>query len=497
MEKQVDILIVGAGISGLGMAAHLSKNNPNRKFDILERRESFGGTWDLFKYPGIRSDSDMSTFGFNFKPWQKANVLADGSAIKGYLGEVVEEYKLLDKIHFQHRVLSANFDSSIQKWVVEIENAQQKKETWVANFVLGCTGYYNYDQGFQPDFPNQENFKGQIIHPQHWPENLDYAGKKVVIIGSGATAITLVPAMSKGGAGHVTMLQRSPTYIASVPSIDVVYDKMRKYLPEDVAYKLTRARNIGVQRGIYALAQKQPKLVKKLLLKSIELQLKGKVDMKHFTPNYNPWDQRLCVVPDGDLFKILRSGKASIETDQIEKLTETGIQLKSGQHLDADIIVSATGLEIQILGGIKATIDGKAMDTSKHMLYKGVMVSDVPNMAMIIGYINASWTLKVDVAADYICRLLKYMDSKGLTEVIPQGDQTQLMDDTVMGSLSSGYIARAANVMPKQGKSAPWKVSNNYLADRKELKNASFEDGVLKFKKASVSVDTRKPKLVS
>ncbi|QIO07922.1 flavin-containing monooxygenase [Acinetobacter lanii] len=496
MEKQVDILIVGAGISGLGMAAHLSKNNPGRKFDIIERRESFGGTWDLFKYPGIRSDSDMSTFGFNFKPWQKANVLADGASIKGYLGEVVEEYKLIDKIHFQHRVLSANYDSSIQKWVVEIENDQKKKETWIANFVLGCTGYYNYDQGFQPDFPNQDAFKGQIIHPQHWPENLDYAGKKVVIIGSGATAITLVPAMSKGGAGHVTMLQRSPTYIASVPSIDVVYDKMRKYLPEDVAYKLTRARNIGVQRGIYALAQKQPKLVKKLLLKSIELQLKGKVDMKHFTPNYNPWDQRLCVVPDGDLFKILRSGKASVETDQIEKLTETGIQLKSGKHIEADIIVSATGLEIQILGGIKATIDGKPMDTSKHMLYKGVMVSDVPNMAMIIGYINASWTLKVDVAADYICRLLKYMDSKGLSEVIPQGDQTQLMDDTVMGSLSSGYIARAAHVMPKQGKSAPWKVSNNYLADRKELKNASFEDGVLQFKKR-VEQDHRKPKLVS
>lgn len=496
MEKQVDILIVGAGISGLGMAAHLSKNNPERRFDIIERRESFGGTWDLFKYPGIRSDSDMSTFGFNFKPWQKANVLADGASIKGYLGEVVDEYSLKDKIHFQHRVLAANYDSSIQKWVVQIENSQKKKETWIANFVLGCTGYYNYDQGFQPNFPNQEVFKGQIIHPQLWPENLDYAGKKVVIIGSGATAITLVPAMAKGGAGHVTMLQRSPTYIASVPSIDFVYDKMRKYLPEDVAYKLTRARNIGVQRGIYALAQKQPKIVKKLLLKSIEMQLKGKVDMKHFTPSYNPWDQRLCVVPDGDLFKILRSGQASIETDQIDKFTENGIQLKSGKHIEADIVVSATGLEIQILGGIKATLDGKPLDTSKHMLYKGVMVSDVPNMAMIIGYINASWTLKVDVAADYICRLLKYMDQKGLAEVIPQGDQTQLMDDTVMGSLSSGYIARAANVMPKQGKSAPWKVSNNYLADRKELKNAKFEDGVLKFRKRNVE-DSRKPKLVS
>ena len=271
---------------------------------------------------------------------------------------------------------------------------------------------------------------------------------------------------------------------------------MRKVLPEDVAYKLTRARNIGMQRGIYALAQKQPKLLRRLLLQSIKMQLKGKVDMKHFTPEYNPWDQRLCVVPDGDLFKILRSGQASVRTDQIERFTETGLQLKSGKHLEADIVVSATGLEIQILGGIQATIDGKPLDTSKHMLYQGVMVSDVPNMAMIIGYINASWTLKVDIAAEYICRLLNYMDQKQWAEVIPQGDATELMDDTVMGSLSSGYIARAANVMPKQGKHAPWKVSNNYLADRKTLKSASFEDGVLKFTKRD-AVLNQKPKLVS
>ena len=496
MEKHIDILIVGAGISGIGLAVHLSKHCPQRQFDIIERRESFGGTWDFFKYPGIRSDSDMSTFGFNFKPWQKANVLADGASIKGYLLEVLDEYKLKEKIHFQHRVLAANYDSTQKKWVVEIEDENQKKQTWIANFVLGCTGYYNYDQGFQPNFPNQQAFKGQLIHPQFWPADLQYAGKKVVIIGSGATAITLVPALAKGGAEHVTMLQRSPTYIASVPSIDFVYDKMRKVLPEDLAYKLTRARNIGMQRGIYALAQKQPKLLRKLLLKSIEMQLKGKVDMNHFTPSYNPWDQRLCVVPDGDLFKILRSGQASIETDQIEQFTEKGILLKSGQHLDADIIVSATGLEIQILGGIKATIDGKPMDTSKHMLYQGIMVSDVPNMAMIIGYINASWTLKVDIAAEYICRMINYMDKNGYDEVIAQGDQTELMEDTVMGSLSSGYIARAADVMPKQGKHAPWNVTNNYLADRKVLKNARFDDGVLKFEKRTKQ-SLPKPKLVS
>ncbi|WP_180014605.1 NAD(P)/FAD-dependent oxidoreductase [Acinetobacter sp. YH16031] len=496
MEKQVDILIVGAGISGIGLAAHLSKHSPQRSFEIIERRESFGGTWDLFKYPGIRSDSDMSTFGFNFKPWKKESVLASGSAIKNYIAEVVQEFNLSSKIHFQHRVVSANYDSATRKWSVVVENAQGKKQTWIANFVLGCTGYYNYDQGFQPEFPNQDAFKGTFIHPQHWPENLDYSGKKVVIIGSGATAITLVPAMVKGGAGHVTMLQRSPTYIASVPSIDMIYSKMRKLLPEDVAYKLTRARNIGMQRGIYALAQKQPKLLKTLLLKSVQFQLKGKVDMKHFTPNYEPWDQRLCVVPDGDLFKILREGHASVETDHIQKFTETGIQLKSGKHLDADIIVSATGLNIQILGGIQATMDGKPLDTSKHMLYQGVMVSDVPNMALIIGYINASWTLKVDIAAEYICRLLNYMDQHGYDEVIPEGDATELLEDTVMGSLTSGYIARAADVMPKQGKHAPWKVSNNYLADRKELKTASFEDGVLKFKSKSSAVPS-KPRLVS
>ena len=496
MEKQVDILIVGAGISGIGIAAHLTKNNPNRKFDIIERRASFGGTWDLFKYPGIRSDSDMSTFGFNFKPWRKANVLADGESIKGYIGEVVDEYKLKDKIHFNHRVLAANYDSSTKKWHVQIEDANQKIQTWIAIFVLGCTGYYNYDQGFQPDFPNQEAFKGQLIHPQFWPENLDYAGKKVVIIGSGATAITLVPAMAKGGAGHVTMLQRSPTYIASIPSIDFVYDKTRKFMSEDLAYKFTRARNIGMQRGIFALSKKQPRLVRKLLLKSIEMQLKGKVNMKHFTPSYNPWDQRLCVVPDGDLFKILRTGKASVETDQIEKFTETGIQLKSGKHLDADIIVSATGLEIQIMGGIKATVDNKPLNTSEHMLYNGVMVSDVPNMAMVIGYVNASWTLKVDVVADYICRLFNFMDQKGYDEVIAPTDHSAMLEETVMGEMSSGYIARAADQLPKQGTKAPWMATHNYLADRKELKNARFDDGILKFHKRSAE-DNRKPKLVS
>jgi monooxygenase len=496
MNKQVDILIIGAGISGIGVASHLLKHCPHRRFDIIERRESFGGTWDFFKYPGIRSDSDMSTFGFNFKPWKQTNVLASGAAIKSYVGEVIDEYQLNQHIHFKHDVLSADYDSTTHKWTVQIQNSKGKKETWIANFVVGCTGYYNYEQGFQPEFKQQSEYKGAFIHPQHWPENLDYKNKRVLIIGSGATAITLVPSLVKGGAAHVTMLQRSPTYIASVPSMDFVYEKMRKLLPEDLAYKLTRKRNVAVQRASYALSQKYPNVMKKLLLSSVKYQLKGKVDMKHFTPNYGPWDQRLCVVPDGDLFKILRDGKASIETDQIERFTETGVILKSGEKIDADIVVSATGLNIQILGGVKASIDGQPINTSKHMLYKGILISDVPNLAMIIGYINASWTLKVDIAAEYICRLLNHMDQQQYTEVIAHADKNAISEDTVMGSLSSGYIARAADVMPKQGKFGPWRVSNNYLKDKKELAQASFSDDVLQFKK-EISIEKPKPKLVS
>ena len=438
----------------------------------------------------------LSTFGYNFKPWGKEKVLASGAEIKSYLKDVISENQLKDKIHFGHRVLSANYDSTQKKWLVEIEDQNKKKQTWAANFVMGCTGYYNYDEGYAPKFPQQEDFKGHLIHPQHWPENLDYTGKKVVIIGSGATAITLVPSLVKGGAGHVTMLQRSPTYIATVPSIDIIYEKARKFISEEKVYDFTRTRNIAMQRAIYALAQKYPKVLRRILLKGVELQLKGKVDMKHFTPNYNPWEQRLCVVPDGDLFKALRNGQASVETDQIEKFTANGVQLKSGKHLEADIVVSATGLQVQILGGVKGSVDGQPMNTSKHMLYQGVMVSDVPNMAMIIGYINASWTLKVDIAAEYICRLVNHMDKNGYDEVIAPSDQAEFLQDTVMGGLTAGYIARAADVMPKQGRHAPWKVTNNYLADRKDLKEAKFNDGILQFHKRDEKLKL-KPKLVS
>ena len=484
MAQHINTLIIGAGISGIGVAVHMQKNCPQRDFMILERSHQIGGTWSLFKYPGIRSDSDMSTFGFNFKPWREDKILAQASEICHYLQETIDEFKLADKIHFHHSVQNANWNSAKNVWELSIEN-HGNVEQWTANFVIGCTGYYNYDQGYAPKFPNQEEFNGQLVHPQHWPEDLEIAGKKVVIVGSGATAITLVPALAKQGA-IVTMLQRSPTYIAAIPSIDFAYNAMRKVLPESVAYRLTRNRNIGMQRAIYKLSKSHPEKVKKFLLAAVRLQLKGKVDMKHFTPDYNPWDQRLCVVPDGDLFKVLREGKAFIETDHIEKFVENGIQLKSGKVLEADIVVSATGLEIQLLGGLTASVDGKPVKTQDHLLYQSTMVSDVPNFALMIGYTNASWTLKVDIVADYLCRLFNYMDKNGLVAVVPQGDESAKSEDSLMGSnLTSGYIQRANQIMPRQGLKAPWIGRASYYEDRDALKNASFKDGILKFSKGS------------
>ncbi|MEC7118549.1 MAG: NAD(P)/FAD-dependent oxidoreductase [Pseudomonadota bacterium] len=479
--QHFDVLIIGAGISGIGLACHLRRDCPNKRFAILERRQAIGGTWDLFRYPGIRSDSDMSTFGFNFRPWTQSKVLADGPAIRQYVQETADEYGVTQHIHFGRQVLHASWSSSQKRWTITVTNeATNQQEQWTCDFLLGCTGYYNYDQGFQPYFKGQENFKGQIIHPQHWPENLDYSGKRVVIIGSGATAITLVPAMTDKAA-HVTMLQRSPTYIATVPSVDFVYDNMKKVLPESVAYRLTRARNINLQKLIFSLSKQQPKLVKRLLLAGVRHQLRDTVDMKHFTPSYNPWDQRLCVVPDGDLFKVLRKGKASIVTDHIDHLTETGILLKSGEHIDADIVVSATGLNVQLMGSSTVDIDGKALEISKHLTYNSIMVEGVPNAAIIFGYTNASWTLKVDIAADYICRLLNHMDKKGYSMVVAKDTEGCATEDTVLGGLSSGYIMRAVNSLPKQGKKAPWKVLNDYSADRVNLPKAGFNDEFLHF----------------
>jgi monooxygenase len=364
-------------------------------------------------------------------------------------------------------------------------------EEWTADFLLGCTGYYDYDKGYTPEFPQQDRFKGQIIHPQHWPENLDYSGKRVVIIGSGATAITLVPSMADK-AGHVTMLQRSPTYIASVPSVDFIYDKLKKIMPGKLAYKITRARNIGLQKAIYELSLAQPKVMRKLLLAGVKQQVGKNVDMRHFMPSYNPWDERLCVVPDGDLFKALKQGKASIETDHIESFTEDGIILKSGKILKADIIISATGLNVQMLGGTEVEVDGKTFNPNENLMYQSVLIENVPNAALIVGYTNASWTLKVDIAAAYVCRLLNFMDKNGYQSVTPQDREGCKTEDTVMGSIHAGYIARAAKTLPRQGSKAPWRVLNNYLVDRVQLRKSSFEDGYLRFDNKSSKALTKR-----
>ena len=483
-QQHVDVLIIGAGISGISAAYHLKKFCPNKTFRVLERRHAIGGTWDLFRYPGIRSDSDMSTFGFNFRPWTEPKVLADGASIRQYVNDTAQEFGVIPHISFGRRVLNANWSSVDNQWSLNVVNdADNSEETWTANFVISCTGYYNYDQGFRPHFNDEEKFAGQIIHPQHWPEDLDYSGKKVVVIGSGATAVTLVPSMA-GTAAHVTMLQRSPSYVASVPAIDKLHTNLMKVLPTKLAYRATRTRNIGLQRFVYEASRKQPKIMRRLLLAAVKKQVGDKVDMKHFTPSYNPWDERLCAVPNGDLFKVLRQGKASVVTDHIDRFTETGILLKSGEHLDADIIVSATGLNIQMMGGATLSLDDKPVNVSDRMTYKGVLLENIPNAAMIFGYTNSSWTLKADIANEYICRVLNWMDKKGYRTVMPIDNDNCVDDGTILGSnMRSGYIQRAASVLPKQGKKAPWQVLHNYLVDMRMLRNSKIEDGIVTFKK--------------
>ncbi|WP_022956535.1 flavin-containing monooxygenase [Perlucidibaca piscinae] len=477
-----DILIVGAGLSGVGAACHLKRQCPGKSVTLLERRQNVGGTWDLFRYPGIRSDSDMYTFGFNFKPWTEPRVLADGDSIRNYVRETAKEFGVFDRIRFGRQVISADWSSRDALWTLQVrDDASDETETYTARYLLGCSGYYNYDQGFRPEFPGEADFKGQIIHPQFWPENLDYSGKRVVVIGSGATAITLVPSMADKAA-HVTMLQRSPTYIMSVPAIDPVSKTLQAVLPEKLAYKLNRGRNVAIQRAIYEASRRKPEVVRRLILSLVARQLKGtSIEMRHFTPSYNPWDQRLCVVPNGDLFKALRSGKASMATDHIERFTEDGILLKSGETLKADIIITATGLSVQLFGGIKVSIDGKPVSVKDSVSYKGVLLEGIPNAALVFGYTNASWTLKADLAAEYFCRLVNYMDKHGhSTFQVPRIPDVHT-EDTVLGSLSSGYIRRAADQLPRQGTRAPFRVEQNYLADIPMLRFRPIADDVLQF----------------
>ncbi|MGY4103207.1 flavin-containing monooxygenase [Nocardia sp. R16R-3T] len=497
MTRHVDVLIIGAGLSGIGMACHLTLEQTGRSYAILERRTAIGGTWDLFRYPGIRSDSDMLTFGFGFRPWIGTKVLADGPHIRQYIEETAAEYGVTEHIRFGRKMTKASWSSDTELWTVEARDEQTgETEIYTSNFLVGCTGYYDYDNGYRPRFPGEAEFQGQIVHPQHWPQRLDYRGKRVVVIGSGATAITLVPAMADDTA-HITMLQRSPTYIAALPADDPVAVGM-KYarVPEKIAYRAGRARNIALQRASFRLSRTNPELSKKLLLAAVRMQLGKQFDMRHFTPSYNPWDQRLCIVPNGDLFKALRSGKASIVTDHIDRFTETGIRLASGAELPADIVISATGLSVQILGGATLEVDGEPVSTREHVVYKGTLLDGIPNAMLVLGYTNASWTLKADLAAEYFCRVLNHMKANGYTKVVAIAEDADRSDQSVMGSaLTSGYIQRGDGVMPRQGARGPWQVINNYFRDRVLLRKAPVEDGVLTFDGATDATRAgRKPK---
>ena len=477
-----DVIIVGAGISGISAAWHLQKKCPNKTYALLENRAGMGGTWDLFRYPGIRSDSDMHTMGFDFKPWTAPKSISDGSDIRQYIEEAASENGIDEHIHFQHKLLRADWDSTTSLWTLEVATPQGDK-AFKCNFLQMCCGYYSYDKGYLPEFPGYDNFKGTLVHPQHWPKNLDYSGQKVVIIGSGATAVTLLPSMVAGdnAASQVTMLQRSPTYMVSAPAIDPIGAFLRKVMPESWAYKLTRLKNILGQRFFFWYAKKSPEKVKAKLIDLVRTSLGDNYDVDtHFTPSYNPWDQRLCLVPDEDFFAAIRDGKAVVVTDQIKTFTEKGIELQSGEHLDADLIVTATGLNMEILANIDLVVDGKPVSVPDSLVYKGAMLSDVPNMAYTMGYSNASWTLKADLTSKWVCRLLNYMQRKGYSKCMPALNGAQAADEPMM-NLSSGYVQRALERLPKQGEAPPWQQLHNYLLDRLRLGITAVADGVLEF----------------
>jgi monooxygenase len=479
--EQVDVLIVGAGISGIGAAYYLQKEHPDKSYAILEARGATGGTWDLFRYPGIRSDSDLHTFGYEFKPWRDENAIASADKILAYLRETAAENGIDANVRFHHTVLGAAWSGAEARWLVDVERTDTEELVqFSANWIFMAGGYYRYDQGFTPQFEGRDRFEGQIVHPQHWPEDLDYTGKKVVVIGSGATAVTLVPAMA-GRAAHVTMLQRSPTYIMAVPSKDVFANTAKKVLGDRRGYALSRRKNIVKQRAIYQFCQTFPGLAKKLIRRLNAKQLpEGYPVDEHFNPDYNPWDQRLCAVPDGDLFKAIGNGSASVVTDRIATITETGIELESGRHLDADIIVTATGLNLQMFGGVSVSVDGEPVDFAKTFAYKGMMLSGVPNFAFAVGYTNSSWTLKVGLLCEHFCRLLTHMDANGYDTARPVVDESE-MEARPLLDFSAGYVQRALHLMPKQGDGAPWMMSSSYYTDVKLLRSESVVDSNLRF----------------
>jgi monooxygenase len=484
--EHVDVLIVGAGLSGIGAACQLREHLPTRSVAVLEAREASGGTWDLFRYPGIRSDSDMFTFGFRWRPWPGDRALADGPMILDYLRTVAEEYGVDELVRYRHRVVRASWDSATATWTVEADTGGTSRGgepvTITCNVLWSASGYYHYEEPFAPEFPGAEDFEGRIIHPQHWPEDLDYSGREVVVIGSGATAVTLVPAMAST-AGHVTMLQRSPSYVLSRPARDRLATALR-FLPERASYPVVRWANILVALGFYQLSKRRPETVKKVIRKGVVAQLPAGVDVdEHFRPRYDPWDQRVCFVPDGDLFRELHAGRASIVTDIIERFDATGIQLTSGRHLDADVIVTATGLQVLAFGGIELVVDGEPVDLADTMAYKALMLSGVPNFVYTVGYTNASWTLKADLVSAYVVRLLRHMDEIGARAVAPVREAD--VEERPFMDLMSGYVLRALEQMPRQGDRAPWRLKQNYLTDLRMIRHGRIDDGVLSFDRLS------------
>ena len=481
-ENHFDVLIIGAGLSGVGAAYHLQKLCPTKRYAILEGRERLGGTWDLFRYPGIRSDSDMYTLGYSFRPWKNPKSIADGPSILEYIRETAEAYGIDKNIRYQQRVERARWSSDTARWTLDVRDlATGEVKTYTCGFLHACAGYYDYDEGYTPDFEGVADFKGRVVHPQHWPEDLDYAGKRVVVIGSGATAVTLVPAMAKT-AGHVTMLQRSPTYVFTLPERDRLANWLRDKVSDDVAYDVTRWKNVLVNMAFYNFCKRYPAQAKRFIVGEARKQLGSESDVAAFTPTYNPWDQRLCAVPDGDLFEVIRAGRASVVTDHIERFTEKGIKLRSGKELEADIIVTATGLKLKFLGGVALEVDGRVVEPSKTMAYKGMMVSDVPNMALAIGYTNSSWTLKCDLTCEYVCRILNHMDQHGYVECRPHNDDPTVREEPLL-DFQSGYVLRSIDRFPRQGSRPPWRVYQNYALDRRALRRSELEDGALRFSK--------------
>lgn len=479
--ERVDVVIVGAGLSGIGAAYHLQSKCPDKSFTILEGRERLGGTWDLFQYPGIRSDSDMYTLGYSFKPWTDAKAIADGPAILKYIRETAEEYGIDRRIRYQHRVERASWSSADAVWTLEVRLGSGELVRMQCRFLFMCAGYYKYEEGYTPDFPGMGRFGGAIVHPQ--TDRIEYEGKRVVVIGSGATAVTLVPKMAQK-AEHVTMLQRSPTYIVSLPAEDAIANRLREKLPPKLAYGLVRWRNVVMGMLFFQLSRRRPEQVKRWIIQNVRAALGKDYDVEtHFTPSYNPWDQRVCLVPDGDLFEAIKSGQASVVTDHVETFTETGLKLRSGEELEADVVVTATGFHLQFVGGAAIEVDGKQQHPSELLSYKGLMFSGVPNFAIAVGYTNASWTLKADLTCELVCRILNAMDKKGADYCVPHADAS-VEAEPILG-LTSGYIQRAMGEFPNQGSKWPWRVYQNYLLDLIAFRYAPLNDGVLKFENAA------------